>query len=71
MKKNLSFSKRIRIKEVFKQIKNKQGYKYNIYSTYTPNYYVLSENHKWILLFSDNGKNFMDTKLWMYQEKTR
>lgn len=71
MKKNLSFSKRIRIKSPFKHIKNKQGYKYTIYSTYSPNYYVLSENKKWILLYSDNGKEFLDTKLWIYQEKTK
>lgn len=71
MNKNITFKKRIRIKKSFKHIKNKKGYKYTIYSTYTPNYYVLSENKKWILLYSDNGKEFLDTKLWISQEKTK
>lgn len=71
MNKNITFKKRIRIKKPFKHIKNKQGYKYTIYSTYTPNYYVIKQNKTLNLLWSDNGKEFLDTKLWIYQEKTK
>lgn len=71
MDKNITFKKRLRIKCPFKHIKNKQGDKHTIYSTYSTNYYVIKQNKTLNLLYSDNGKEFLDTKLWIYQEKKK
>lgn len=61
MNKNITFSKRVRVKDKFKVVSCKTGKSYPIFTTYTPDYYVMKkENGEWLLLFSTDGHHFKE-----------
>lgn len=61
MNKNITFSKRVRIKDKFKVVSCKNGKSYSIFATYTPDYYVMKKDKgEWLLLFSQDGHHFKE-----------
>lgn len=61
MNKNITFSKRVRIKDKFKIVSCKNGKSYSIFATYTPDYYVMKKDKgEWLLLFSQDGQHFKE-----------